>query len=405
MSLLVLLSVVILVLLSIPVLFFCLEVLVGLRSLAKSPSRQSDKNTKAISSVVLIPAHNESAVLAQTLTGLKSETVTTLDRILVIADNCSDNTASIARDNGVDVIERFNDQQRGKGFALEYALTYLRDQQTEPDVIVIFDADCRFTQGSLAQLKQTCYEFDRPIQSAYRLLAPEGAGITARIAEFAIRVKNLVRNRGLSAMGFPAVLTGTGMAFPSKAFHHVNLASGELAEDMKLGVDMTLAGFPAIYTDNAEVLSELPQASDATATQRERWEHGHLTVMKSYLPRLFIKMIKQKNVSLVGTFLDLTIPPLSLLVIVTLVASLPIAMIGLISTSLYLVFYSVVLLALLVLFVLAAWWQQGRDLLSTQELLRLPLFILSKLGVYRKFVSGPQTAWVRTKRDGEDKSS
>ena len=405
MSLLVLLSVVILVLLSIPVLFFCLEVLVGLPGLATSPSRQSDINTKSLSSVVLIPAHNESAVLAQTLTELKSETVSPLDRILVIADNCSDNTASIARDHGVDVIERSNDQQRGKGFALEYALTYLRDQQTDPDVIVILDADCQLKSGSLKLLKNAAHGFNSPVQCINRSVAPDSSGITQRISEFAVRVKNIIRNNGLIKLGFPAVLNGTGMAFPYLLLKRVNLGNAELAEDMKLGVDLTLAGHPPKFINSAEVISEFPVAGDALSTQRERWEHGHLTVMKTYLPRLFITMIKQKNVSLVGTFLDLTIPPLSLLVIVTLVASLSIAMIGLINTSIYLVLYPVGLLALLVLSVFFAWWQQGRDLLSIQDLLRLPLFILSKLGVYRKFVTGPQTAWVRTKRDGEDKSS
>ena len=402
MTLLLFISWFVLLVISIPIVFFCIEVFVGLRKPKALDSSLLNSNAR-VSSVIVIPAHNEALVIGKTLSALKKEIDPALDRILVVADNCNDETASIVKAQNVAVIERTNEKERGKGFALEFALNFLRDQSDQPQIVVIFDADCHFKANTFQTLKSICFQENRPVQAAYRLLAPKGAGVSTRVAEFAIRVKNVVRNRGLTAIGFPAVLTGTGMAFPFNAFEQVKLASSELAEDMKLGVDMTLAGFPANYTDHAEVLSELPQAAEATSTQRERWEHGHLTVMKKYMPSVFKQSIQQKNITLFGTFLDLTIPPLSLLVLVSLLATFAVSTVGVIGGNTALIIVSLCLVLLLVLTVLIAWWHHGRDLLSAHDLLTLPLFILSKVGVYRKFASGPQTAWVRTKRDGEDK--
>ena len=405
MSFLVWFSFVILLVLSVPIIFFCIEILVGL--FYKDQKKQSVMCgvSKGVSSVVLIPAHNEALVINRTLSLLKDELEASLDRVLVVADNCTDDTAELVRSLGFEVVERFNLEKRGKGFALDYAVRYLEKCDFLPEVVVILDADCQLKPGSLTLIKQAVIEQNSPVQAINRSLAPNGSGITQRVSEFAVRVKNIIRNNGLVKLGFPAVLNGTGMGFPFDLLRKASLANSDLAEDMKLGVDMTIAGHPAKFLSTAEVISEFPVAGEALKTQRERWEHGHLTVMKTYLPSLAIKMVKEKNIYLMGTFLDLCIPPLSLLVILTFLISLLTFIVGFFSGSSALAVYSLLLLFILGSTVITAWWHQGRDLLSVQDLLRLPIFILSKIGVYRKFVSGPQTAWVRTKRDGEDKSS
>ncbi|WP_417585070.1 glycosyltransferase family 2 protein [Nitrincola sp.] len=388
-------------LVSIPVVFFCIEVAVGV--FAKDRNSDQMKVSADISSVIIIPAHNEAGVIGATLKLLLAETEQHLDRVLVVADNCSDDTAQLVRSAGVEVIEREDADCRGKGYALSFAMNYLQVPDQAPNVIIIFDADCHFSAGSLRALKEGCHRSGKPVQSAYRLLAPEGAGIGNRISEFAIRVKNLVRNRGLSKMGFPAVLTGTGMAFPFQALARVDLASGELAEDMKLGIDLTLAGYPAQYLGKAEVLSVLPQADAAIATQRERWEHGHLTVMKTYLPRLLKSLFATRNWQLTGVFFDLLIPPLSLLVMITSSLMILALVVSLLTGSGLLALYAVVLLVLVAVFTAIAWWHHGRDLLTVSDFLKLPFYVLKKLGLYKKFFVDPQKAWVRTSRDITDK--
>lgn len=390
-----------LVLVTLPVVFFCIEVAVGVFAREKSVSQAETKDD--ISSVIIIPAHNEARVISETLNTLLTEADTPVDRILVVADNCSDDTAQLARTAGVDVIEREDADYRGKGYALSFAMNYLQLSGSAPMVVIIFDADCHFSPGSLRALKSCSHLTGKPVQSAYRLLAPEGAGIGNRISEFAIRVKNLIRNRGLSHMGFPAVLTGTGMAFPFQALSQVDLASGELAEDMKLGIDLTLAGHPTQYFGQAEVLSVLPQADAAIATQRERWEHGHLSVMKIYVPILFNLLIKKKTWPLVGVFFDLLIPPLSLLVIITGSLMTVALMVALLAGNGLLALHAMALLILVTVFTAMAWWYHGRDLLSGSDFLKLPLYPFTKMGLYKKFFVNPQKSWVRTSRDITDK--
>ncbi|MGK7940199.1 MAG: glycosyltransferase family 2 protein [Crocosphaera sp.] len=92
-----------------------------------------------LSATILIPAHNEAEVIAQSLDSLCPQLMS-CDRIVVIADNCSDQTSEIVRKKGITVIERDNTEQRGKGYAIDYGIKYLSNHP--PDIVVILDADC-----------------------------------------------------------------------------------------------------------------------------------------------------------------------------------------------------------------------------------------------------------------------
>ena len=95
---------------------------------------------------ILIPAHNEAAVIHDTLSTLTSQMQVT-DRLVVVADNCTDTTATIARQAGAIVLERYNHQLRGKGYALDLGLRYL--SKDAPDVVVMVDADCQVQPGTI----------------------------------------------------------------------------------------------------------------------------------------------------------------------------------------------------------------------------------------------------------------
>src|SRR5690606_5044606 len=88
---------------------------------------------------VLVPAHNEEPVIRATLEGIKAQ-LSGDDRLLVIADNCEDNTASLARAAGATVLERTSEHERGKGFAISHGLKWL--DADPPEVLIIVDADC-----------------------------------------------------------------------------------------------------------------------------------------------------------------------------------------------------------------------------------------------------------------------
>ena len=360
----------------------------------QKPSRMINKRDVA----VLMPAHNESAIIANTLQALQPHLQPT-DCVIVVADNCTDNTAQIARQFDVTVIERYSATERGKGYALDFGMAHLR--QSPPQVVVILDADCILADGCLAQIVQQADQLNRPVQATYLLHSPEHPTPKDQISAFAFQVKNLVRPLGLHSWKQPCLLTGTGMAFPWELLSQVSLASSNIVEDMQLGVDLALAGYAPQLAPNAFVYGGLPKDDAAATSQRTRWEHGHVQTLMTQVPRLLKGAVRQFRLDLLALAVELSVPPLALLVLgwlatlfLTIVAAifgaswLPAGLAGL---SGLLIFAGIGL----------AWLRFSREILPLQTLLRVPAYILWKIPLYLKLITQPQQTWVRTKRDEE----
>ena len=189
-------------------------------------------------------------------------------RLIVIADNCADETARLAREAGAEVIERHDTSQRGKGHALAFGREHLRGDP--PDCVVVLDADCGMNGADLRLLIETAVAVHRPVQSCYLLRSRVGDRPMTQISNFAFLIKNLIRQRGATALGAPAILGGTGMAFPWALFENAPLATSHLVEDLVLGIDFARAGQPPIYLETARTWSD-PANQQATRTQRTRW--------------------------------------------------------------------------------------------------------------------------------------
>jgi cellulose synthase/poly-beta-1,6-N-acetylglucosamine synthase-like glycosyltransferase len=346
---------------------------------------------------VLMPAHNESDVIVATLAALTPQ-LSPQDRLIVVADNCSDETAQLARNAGATVLERQDDQRRGKGYALDCGLRFIA--AAPPDAVVMVDADCEFRKGSVRQLASDAIARRRPIQGVY--LIDPGRELSPSLKElvsiFAFKVKNLVRASGLAYLGMPCLLTGTGMAFPWSVMTTVDLASNSIVEDMKLGFDLAIAGTPPALCTAVTVVGPLPPSDDAAKTQRTRWEHGHLQLISRYGSRLFSEALRQGRLDLGVLGLDLLVPPLSLLVMLWLGVSVVITLACLLTG-----FWLPALIcygagAALGAAVILAWARFAQSDLSLQTLLKVPVYILWKIPVYLKFVTEPQVEWVRTRR-------
>ena len=117
---------------------------------------------------VLVPAHNESSGLQPTLADLKSQ-LRQGDRLVVVADNCTDDTAAIAKQMGAEVTVRNDTTKIGKGYALDWGVRFLSDQP--PEIVMIVDADCRVSPTTVDRLAFVCSTKKRPVQALYLMTA------------------------------------------------------------------------------------------------------------------------------------------------------------------------------------------------------------------------------------------
>lgn len=362
----------------------------GARSEFKSPQPRI---------AILVPAHNEALGIEATLRGLLPE-LGTRDRLVVVADNCEDDTAAIARQTGATVIERQDPVRRGKGYALDFGIRYL--EADPPEVVVIVDADCAVAPGAIARIAQLSLSQMRPVQAVYLLEQPKNPKPKDAVSALAFLVKNLVRPFGLMQLRLPSLLTGTGMGMPWAIIRQVSLASGNIVEDMQLSLDLAIAGYPTLFCADARVTGLLPQQGHAAKSQRTRWEHGHLQTLTTQVPRLLKAGLQQRRFNLIALGLDLSIPPLSLLVMLWLavaIVALGVASFG--GWNLPVVLVGVEGILLLVA-ILAAWMRFGRSMVPLGVLLSVPLYVLWKIPLYLNFLVKPQTKWVRTDRDAAD---
>src|SRR3984957_17440651 len=176
---------------------------------------------------ILIPAHNEEGGIAATLRSIAPQ-LGKHDRLIVVADNCTDETGDIAQAEGAEVVSRANLEKRGKGFALDFGLRYLRSNP--PDIVIVVDADCHVAPGAIDHLAKACASYRRPVQALYLMHNQPNARLRMQIAEFAWVVKNLVRPMGLGKLGLPCQLMGSGMAFPWMSISNMDLADGHIVE-------------------------------------------------------------------------------------------------------------------------------------------------------------------------------
>jgi cellulose synthase/poly-beta-1,6-N-acetylglucosamine synthase-like glycosyltransferase len=374
--------------------FLLLECLVALLPVARPVPRFYPRSQQV---AVLIPAHNEEIGLDQTLMDVLPQ-LKDSDRLVVVADNCTDATALIARRRGATVIERENLLEVGKGYALDYGLSYLAADP--PDVVILIDADCRVEPGAIHQLTQMAISRARPVQATYLLEKPAFSTPKEGFAIFGFMLKNLVRPLGLSRLQLPCLLMGTGMAFPWQAIRSVNLANGHLVEDMKLSLDLTIAGYPPVYCPQARVTGYLPQQDKAVRSQRTRWEHGHLQAILDYVPQLLKVTLQKRRPEPLALALELSVPPFSLLVMLMLSSTLVTLGWGLLAGSWLAAGLSTTALLLLAIAFLSAWANYGAEALPFSQLMRMPLYLLWKLPFYFKFLVKRQSTWVRTERDG-----
>jgi len=367
-------------LLFLPSAFLLVEVVAGLAH-RRHPLRKGALSN----AVLLMPSHDEESEIDQTLIRL-APTLCPEIRVIVIADNCHDDTAAIARRHEVEVWEREEPSLLGKPYALDWAIKRLAEDP--PQVVVVLDADSWFGQGTPMDLAQAANSYGRPVQGVYRMIGGNLRG-------FAFRFRNEARLRGLAAWGAPVQITGSGFAIPWQLLQANPVPIGELAEDVIWGWRMTCKGIGPQLIPEVEVISRLPESKTGTRTQQRRWEHGILSATIRFLPRLLLSALWPPRLRRCLHLLDILVPPLALLLLAHIVligfglAFTPLASLALVGLSLF----------FLTTAVFIGWWRYGKEDLPFRKLLTAPIYAVRKIGIYLSFLFRRQHRWNRTERD------
>ncbi len=265
--------------------------------------------------LVVIPAHDEESGIAATVRScLSLEYPEGLFEVLVIADNCSDNTASIARQQGATVVERQDPDKKSKGHAIKFLIDRLQEsgQFAQLDAIVVIDADTTVGTDLLLAFAGSIEAGQDWIQCFYSVANPDTSWRT-RLMAYAFSLFNGVTPLGQSLLGLSAGFRGNGMCFSTRSLERVPWRSFGLVEDMEYSWNVRLAGGKIAFRPDVRVLGVmLGQGGKAAASQRRRWEFGRRDLSR----RVLVPLLRSTHLNLIEKFasvVELTMPPMVLL--------------------------------------------------------------------------------------------
>ncbi len=351
-----------------------------------------------ISFAVVIPAHNEAGQIEQTVAAVcHSDYLGEWFSIYVIADNCDDDTAAMARSAGADVLERFDGSKRGKGQALDWCFRMHRSILEHHDAVAIIDADAAVAPGFLAAMAKALAQPGVHVVQANNAVANPEANWRTALTYAGFALVNRVRTAGRFRLGGSAGLKGNGMAFRSDLLIQYGWPAHSIAEDVEFDIHLLLDGHRVALAPDALITSDMPMSRGAADTQRNRWESGRMRIAAAYVPVLLWACLRRPKWRYADAALDLLVPPLAALVLgqmgLTVAAALfrpgwlPLFVVCAVATALHVVLGLHLSRApRRVWFALAA----------------VPFFLLWKAGLYLRLLAGAgEKQWVRTARESE----
>ena len=372
--------------------------LVTFPGLAGVRKRLPDVASGDVRLAIVIPAHNEEEGLPITLASLKACDRPLPDADLhVIADNCSDATAKIAREAGCTVLERHDLSQRGKGYALNWA--FARIEPKGYDAVVIVDADTRVDPNFLDVWRRLIASGADAGQAVYRVGNPE-ANFRTRLMHIAFLAFNFLRPLSRQNLGFSAGILGNGFGLSMKTVREIPYDSFSIVEDLEYHTRLVRAGKKVEFLPWTAVWSDMPETAEAAQTQRERWEGGRLRMTLEQTPKLAAGVLSGRW-RLLEPLLELLLLPLSyhLLLLLLLV------FVGAIGAGGFFTWYALASLGLVAVHVIVAMIVGKASAADWKALASAPFYILWKIANIAGIVktAGKGADWNRTERDSRPK--
>nr|WP_242954492.1 glycosyltransferase family 2 protein [Clostridium oryzae] len=252
---------------------------------------------------MLVAAHNEEAVINGVVDSLhKIDYPKELYDIYVIADNCTDNTANVARNSGAIVYERTNKDKRGKGFALDWMFSNIFKMDKKYDAVVILDADNLVAKNFLSEMNNKLCEGYEVVQGYLDSKNPTDTWITGNYS-ISFWTNNRMYQNARKNLHLSSQLGGTGFAVSTEVLKELGWGATCLVEDLEFSCKLVLNGKRVGYAHEAVVYDEKPLTLAQSWYQRKRWMQGFADVASRY----FFKLIKRAVTKLDFKALDCAI--------------------------------------------------------------------------------------------------
>ncbi len=272
--------------------------------------RRKKYNTSAPekSFAVIVAAHNEEQVIVQLLENLfVLKYPRELYDVFVVADNCNDRTAQLSREAGAIVHERFNLEQRGKGYAMEWIFAKIFRLKRKYDAVIVFDADNLVHQNFLQEMNTHLCHGEQVIQGYLDAKNPHDTWISGTFA-MSFWLSNHITNSAKYNIGLSSVLGGTGMCISTEILRKFGWGATCLTEDAEFTMKVLLEGIPTTWAHDAIVYDEKPLTFMQSWRQRKRWAQGLFDVAGRYIPKLIVEGIKRRDVRILDGVLQMFQP-------------------------------------------------------------------------------------------------
>jgi cellulose synthase/poly-beta-1,6-N-acetylglucosamine synthase-like glycosyltransferase len=337
---------------------------------------------------VIVPAHNEEAHIGRCVRSILASGSESVD-VLVVAHNCSDNTAQEAEQAGARVFALDDPSQTGKGRALHYGFSMAQAEGF--DAMLVIDADSVAAPNLIQAVRSRFISGAKVLQCRYEVHNAD-ANQRTRLMSLAFVAFNVVRPRGRARLGLSAGIFGNGFGLHRDVIEKVPFSAHSVVEDLEYHLSLVRAGIRVEFLNSEGVLGEMPVGDKGAATQRSRWEGGRLRMVKGWSLPLLVDVLRGR-IRLVEPLLDLVGLSLALEVLLLLV--------GLCLPVTWLRIYALAGFAVIGLHLLVAAAYGPGLRASAGILLAAPGYILWKLLMLPRIwkASRSDASWVRTHRD------
>ncbi len=386
----------VLIALSLPVLAASLY-LAMLAVLARRAHTTTPSSASTLRFDIVVPAHNEEGEIRQTVESLLAlQYPRERFRVVVVADNCTDRTADVARASGAQVLVRQDANNRGKGHALAYAFRKSLDDG-RADAIVVVDADTIVSPNLLSAFAARLERGAEVLQADYGVRNPAASWRT-RLMTIALSAFHGVRSIARERLRLSCGLRGNGMAFSKTLLQRHPPGAFSIVEDLEYGLQLGYAGVRVQYVDDAHVFGYMAISEQASRSQRRRWERGRTALVREHVPQLLRAAWRRRDAVLLDLAADLIVPPLGQLLTIS-VAGFALSLVGTAFGVAIAPWLWAAAIAGIVIYVLRGWALSGVGLTGLLDLMWAPFYVIWKLTLRFTDKGRRPEEWVRTTRE------